>query len=275
MRTFGLNGATTGEGADLTTDIRVAGAAGYQVVELRDTKIERYLTSGGTMAALRDLVKHAGVGVLSLNALEDSTLRVGDALRPVLGRARTFCEWAKGLDCPYIISVPSFLPPGGLSEAEIRGRTVAALRQMAAIAADFGVSVGFEFLGFPTCSVNTLGAARRIVEEVGDPQVGIVIDVFHFYAGGSRLEDLDSLDGARVFIVHLDDAEPGEPSGLTDAHRLMPGDGVIPLKPLVSRLEDTGYQGAYSLELFRPEFWAMDPEAVAKRGLESMQRLFP
>ena len=275
MRTFGLNGATTGEGADLTTDIRVAGAAGYQVVELRDTKIERYLAAGGSLASLRDLLVQAGIRVLSINALEDSTLRVGDALGPVLGRAKTFCEWAKVLDCPYIISVPSFLPPGGLAEPEVRGRTVAALRQMAAIAAGYGVKVGFEFLGFPTCSANTLGAARRIVEEVGDPRVGIVIDAFHFYAGGSRLEDLDGLDGSRVFIVHLDDAEPGEPSGLTDAHRLMPGDGVIPLRPLLSRLEGEGYRGAYSLELFRPEFWTIDPEAVAKRGLESMKRLFP
>lgn len=275
MRTFGLNGATTGEGVDLATDIRVAGAAGYQVVELRDTKIERYLAAGGTMAALRDLLSQAGIRVLSINALEDSTLRVGDALEPVLTRTRTFCDWAQALDCPYIISVPSFLPPGGLLEPEVRGRTVAALRRMAAVAADYGVKVGFEFLGFPTCSVNTLGAARRIVEEVGDPRVGIVIDAFHFYAGGSRLEDLDGLDGARIFIVHLDDAEPGEPSGLTDAHRLMPGDGVIPLKSLLSRLEGAGYQGAYSLELFRPEFWAMDPAAVAKRGLESMKRLFP
>jgi 2-keto-myo-inositol isomerase len=151
---------------------------------------------------------------------------------------------------------------------------VAALRQMASIAGGYGINVGFEFLGFPTCSVNTLGAARRIVEEVGDPRVGIVIDAFHFYTGGSRLEDLDGLDGARIFIVHLDDAEPGEPSGLTDAHRLMPGDGVIPLRPLLARLEGAGYRGAYSLELFRPEFWAMDPEAVAKRGLQSMERLF-
>jgi 2-keto-myo-inositol isomerase len=271
---FGLNGATTGDRADLATDIRVAGAAGYQVVELRDTKIERYLAAGGTMTSLRDLVRAAQVRVLSLNALEDSTLRTGPAFESVLARCRTFCEWAQALDCPYIISVPSFLPSGGLPDVEVRARTVSALRQMAAIAARFGINVGFEFLGFPTCSANTLRAARSLVDEVGDARVGIVIDAFHFYAGGSRLEHLDGLDPGRLFIVHLDDAEPGDPAQLGDAHRLWPGDGVIPLRPLLQRIEDLGYRGAYSLELFRPEYWAMDPTVVAKVGLEKMKGLF-
>src|SRR3990172_7104571 len=47
MPLFGLNGATTGEEATLEIDIRAAAQAGYEYVELRDTKIERYLTGGG------------------------------------------------------------------------------------------------------------------------------------------------------------------------------------------------------------------------------------
>ncbi|MDR7420039.1 MAG: sugar phosphate isomerase/epimerase [Armatimonadota bacterium] len=274
MPTFALNGATTGEHVDLVTDIRAAGAAGYHAVELRDTKIERYLAGGGTLPALRAALRGARLEVLSLNALEDSTLPIGPAFERVLARTRTFCEWARALECPYVISVPSFLPPGGLPEAEVHARTVAALRQMAAVAAPFGVKVGFEFLGFPTCSVNTLAAARRIVDEVGDPGVGVVIDVFHFYAGGSRLDDLDTLPGDRLFIVHLDDAEPGDPATLGDAHRLWPGDGVIPLQPILARIERLGYRRAYSLELFRPEYWKMDPVAVATTGLAKMRRLF-
>lgn len=274
MRTFGLNGATTGEGVDLATDIRVAGAAGYQGVELRDAKIERYLAAGGTMDSLRGLLRDAGLRVLSLNALEDSTLHTGAALEAVLARTRTFCAWAKALDCPCVIAVPSFLPPGGMDATQVRVRTNAALRAMASVAAADGVMVGFEFLGFPTCSVNTLAAARAIVEEVDDPRVGLVIDAFHFHAGGSRLEDLDGLPGDHLFIVHLDDAEPGDPAALTDAQRLWPGEGVIPLRPLLERLERIGYRGAYSLELFRPEYWAMDPADVARWGLERMKRLF-
>lgn len=276
MKRFGLNGATTGEHVDIETDIRVAGEAGYQAVELRDTKIERYLGSGGTLPALRGRLRDAGVEVLSINALEDSTLRTGARLEEILARCRVFCEWARALDAPYVVAVPSFLAQGeaGSMDAGMRSQTVAALAAMAAVARAFGVKVGFEFLGFPTCSVNTLRAARGILDEVGDPTVGLVVDTFHFYAGGSRLEDLDGLDGSRVFIVHLDDAEPGDPAGLGDSHRLLPGEGVIPLKPMIARLEDAGYRGAYSLELFRPEYWAWPPAEIARRGHDSMVRLF-
>jgi len=145
---------------------------------------------------------------------------------------------------------------------------------MAGVAKPFGVKVGFEFLGFRTCSVNTLRVARDILDEVGDPTAGLVIDTFHFYAGGSRLEDLDGLDAARVFVVHVDDAEPGDPAGLGDSHRLLPGEGVIPLKAMITRLEEAGYRGTYSLELFRPEYWAWPPAEIARRGLDSMVRLF-
>lgn len=276
MKRFGLNGATTGEHVDIETDIRVAGEAGYQAVELRDTKIERYLGSGGTLPALRGRLRDAGVEALSINALEDSTLRTGARLEEILTRCRVFCEWARALDAPYVVAVPSFLATGeagfeGPTEAGIRAQTAAALAAMAGVARAFGVKVGFEFLGFRTCSVNTLRAARDILDEVGDPIVGLVVDAFHFYAGGSRLEDLD---GSRIFVVHVDDAEPGDPARLGDSQRLLPGEGVIPLKPMIARLEAAGYRGTYSLELFRPEYWAWPPAEIARRGYDSMVRLF-
>lgn len=283
MPSFGLNGATTGDRADVEADIRAAAEAGYQCVELRDAKIARYLGAGGSLGGLRAQMRDAGVAGLSINALEDSTLHVGEAFEPILARCRTLCEWAKALDCPYVIAVPSFLaaggPPGGgprpvgLAETEVRRRTAASLRKMTAEAAGFGVRVGFEFLGFPTCSVSTLRAARGIIDDVGDPRLGLVIDAFHFYVGGSQPEDLDGLDASRVFIVHLDDAEAGDPAGLADAQRLLPGEGVIPLRALITRLRAAGYRGAYSLELFRPEYWTWDPVELARRGLECMRRL--
>ena len=42
---LGFNGATT-QTADLATDIRVAGQAGYDVIELRDGKLDQFLTQG-------------------------------------------------------------------------------------------------------------------------------------------------------------------------------------------------------------------------------------
>jgi|DewCreStandDraft_3_1066083.scaffolds.fasta_scaffold00223_1 2-keto-myo-inositol isomerase len=268
---FGLNGATTGK-ADLLLDIRVAAEAGYQFLEIRDTKLEGYLQEGGT---IRDLVRsfeEAGVRPLSINALERSTLGTPAELEAALARLRTLCEWAESLDCPYVVAVPSPLE-APMARQEIASRTAEALRRMAGVAEEYGIKVGFEFLGFSTSSVNTLELAEETVDRAGDRSVGLVIDAFHFYVGGSSWSALEALDPRKVFIVHLDDAEDLPRHLLTDAHRVLPGDGVIPLRELVGRLEARGYRGPYSIELFRPEYWEWDPLDLAVKARERMEQL--
>jgi predicted xylose isomerase-like sugar epimerase len=73
---FALNGATTGS-ADLLTDIRVASEAGFEALEIRETKLVSYLKSGGALYSLRRTLADSGLEVLSINALEQSTLVSG------------------------------------------------------------------------------------------------------------------------------------------------------------------------------------------------------
>lgn len=272
MRQFGLNGATTGE-ADLLTDLRAARVAGYDVLEVRDTKVRGYLEAGGRLEWFRAALTEAGVVVYTVNALEHSTHVTGADLDVLVDRCRVFCEYAEALDAPYVVAVPSFL--GEITDrAHIPEVAASSLAAMADVAAAYGVGIGFEFLGFEDCSVNTLGAARAIVERAARPNVGVVIDAFHYYAGGSTPDMLAGLDPARVFIVHLDDAEDRPRRELRDAHRLLPGDGVIPLRDLVGRIESLGYRGPWSIELFRPEYWAWDPVHLARVSREKMAALF-
>ena len=72
------------------------------------------------------------------------------------------------------------------------------LTELSGIAERFNVSLAFEFLGQPRCSVQTLELASRIVKETARPNVGLVIDSFHFYAGGSSLESIEELDARRL-----------------------------------------------------------------------------
>jgi len=272
MRRFALNGATTGP-ADLRTDLRAAREAGYQGLEIRDTKLRDYLKAGGTLAGLRQDLQDAGLEVYTLNALEHATHVSGAALLALLDRVRTFCEWAAALECPYVVAVPSFTSEVG-DPSRMQETAVEALRAIAQAARPYRVKVGFEFLGFPHCTVNTLGLAREIVDAAGDPGLGLVIDAFHFFVGGSSREMLEGLDPRRLFIVHLDDAEDLPPERLTDAQRLLPGDGVIPLRELVRQIEMLGYDGPWSIELFRPEYYAWDPVRLARVAREKMEALF-
>ena len=274
MPIFGLNGATTGS-ATMEADIHAASKGGYHVLEVRDDKIEQYLAQPGhSVTTLRGLIDAAGLETITVNALLDSTLPDADKAPAMLDRCRTLCEWAAALGARYIVAIPSFMRGRSIPDAEIHARSVASLRAVAAVATPYGVKVGFEFLGFPTCSVRTLKVCRDIVDAVADPNVGVIIDMCHFYTGGSHLDEMDGLDPASLYIVHMDDTEPGDPAKLTDADRLLPGDGVIPLGEYIAALRRIGYQGAYSLELFRPEYWKLDPQVIAQRGMEKMRALF-
>ncbi len=272
MPDFGLNSWTTGDAVDAATDIRVASAAGYQFVELRDWKIEQYLAQGNRLASLRERGRQSGIGFLSVNTLDDSTLHQGAKRQALIERCHRLCEWAQGLAAPYVIVGPSYQSEPAIDTATVHARTVEALRDYAHVAADHGVAIAFEYHGYSRCSINNLSQAIDILAEVDTPSLGLVIDAFHFYVGASRLEDLARLDKRRLAIVHLADVDHADRSKLGKPNRVLPGDGVLPVKELVDAVKRLGYLGAYSLELFREEYWAMDPMIVARNGLASMQR---
>jgi 2-keto-myo-inositol isomerase len=105
--------------------------------------------------------------------------------------------------------------------------------------------------------------AAEIVAEVDRANVGLVIDVFHFHAGGSRLDDLAAVPVERLLVLHLNGCEPLPREQLTDAHRLYPGEGAIPVDAILGPLRERRFDGTVSIEIFRPEYWEQDPRHVA------------
>jgi 2-keto-myo-inositol isomerase len=266
-----LNGATTG--GDLLTDLRAAREAGYDAVEIPDRKLDAYLQTGGTLAALAQQLERYDLSVLGVGALEQATLLEGPKRGAMLARCEVLCERAFILHSPYIVVVPS-PTPSGASAQWIRDTTVESLNRFADICTRAHVRIGFEFLGFADSSIRTLATARDVIAQVNNPTVGLALDTFHFYVSGSPFTELDNIHAAQIFFVHVSDAEERRVAELTDDHRLLPGDGTIPLREIVKRLEITGYLGYYSLELFRPEYWTREPIELAKEGRQKMEAMF-
>jgi 2-keto-myo-inositol isomerase len=65
-------------------------------------------------------------------------------------------------------------------------------------------------------------------------------------------------------VFHINDVEERALHTIEDAHRLLPGEGVIPLDDILAGLKRIGYDGACSVELFRPEYWERDPAELAR-----------
>jgi 2-keto-myo-inositol isomerase len=256
---------------DLPTDIAVAAQAGFEALEIRVTKMDSYLATHN-LADLRKLFERDNVHPATINSIEGITFRNAAGQEEIKARCRKLCAIAQTLGCEDIVAIPSPRPKEDTWK-KTKAESVKVLRELAEIATSYGVKLAFEFLGFADCSVNTLARAWEIVRKVDLPNVGLVIDAFHFYVGGSKLSSIDQVDPMKLYIFHISDAEDRPREELMDSHRLLPGEGVIPLTKLVAHLKYIGFDGLYSVELFRPEYWELDPFELARQAMAMTLRV--
>ena len=267
---LGFNGATS-MNYDLETDIRLAQQAGFELLEIWAAKLNKYL-EGNSLESLKRLFEEAGIKPYSINSIEFITFKRGKDYESIKSECERLCRIAKELRCPKIVVVPSPTPPGA-AEEDIVEESVRVLRELSTISGKYDVDLAFEFLGFSHISVSRLEQCSRIVQETDRPNIGLVLDTFHFYAGGSNVEEIDGVDKDKIFIFHINDAEDREMSQLEDAHRLFPGEGVIPLTGILESLKRIGYDNMVSLELFRPGYWELSPSELGRRSFESVERV--
>ncbi len=260
---LGLNGATTLK-ADLATDIAVAGKAGFDFVEIWAAKLMGYLERGGLPALRRDL-KRAGVEAATLNSVEHVTFNDPSGHIRMLEDFQRFCRVAEAINAETVIVVPSPRPKG-VSLASIERESVRVLRELSRIARPYGVRLAYEFLGFADCTVNTLAQCAEIVDKVARPNVGLVLDTFHFFAGGSTVASIREVNPEKIFIVHINDVERAPRRKMHDALRLYPGKGILPLTSILRALKAIGYTGRVSVEIFRPQYWNRPPLQVAREA---------
>ena len=260
---LGLNGATTLK-ADLATDIAVAGKAGFDFVEIWAAKLIGYLDRGGLPALRRDL-RRAGVTPATLNSVERITFNDPSGHIRMLEEFQRLCRVAEAIGCETILVVPSPRPKR-VSDGAIERESVRVLRELSRLAKPHGVRLAYEFLGFADCTVNSLAQCAAIVEKVARPNVGLVLDTFHFFAGGSTLASIRAVDPRHIFMVHLNDVERAPRRKMHDALRLYPGKGIIPLRGILRELRGIGYTGQMSVEIFRPQYWSRSPLQVAREA---------
>jgi 2-keto-myo-inositol isomerase len=266
-----LNGATTMQ-ADLATDFQAAKAAGFDYLEIWADKLRTFLHHK-TSRELKELIAASGVPALSINSIEHVTFRDSLTWNGIKEQCAELSQVAEKIDCPFIVVVPSPLPNTGATRAEVVAESVRVLGELCDIAARHNVSLAFEFLGQPDCSVPTLGLAHEIVRATERKNLGVVIDSFHFYAGGSTIEMVEALDPNLIYVFHINDAENLPREQLLDTHRLLPGLGILPLRDLLAAFRKIGYDKVASVEIFRPEYWQRDPFELAQDALIATKRV--
>lgn len=108
-------------------------------------------------------------------------------------------------------------------------------------AAKAGVRLALEPLNrFETDIISTTSQAIELVDAIGSPALGILLDSFHMNIEEGAIDDAIRAAGSR--IVHFQ---------ANENHRGFPGTGHLPWPAIGQALHEAGYAGPVSLEPFR------------------------
>lgn len=154
---------------------------------------------------------------------------------------------------------------------------------VARVLAEAGCSLGLEFLGPQTLwkgkaheYIHTMEKMVELGKAIG-PNVGLLLDCWHWHASGGTLEGVRKLKPAEVVYVHVNDA----PQGLTldrliDNTRCLPGEtGVIDIGGFLGTLKTVGYDGPVTPEPFKKELNDLpSDDARLSAVAASMQAIF-
>lgn len=263
---FCLNPITLGE-REFPVGIEAAAKAGFTAVELWLPHVEKFLAAGHSLAEARAILRDNAIEAAGACFVAGLITSTGEAKRKAFDAAKARFELCQELGARTIVCVGD-----GPAAPTLEDYTTAAeqTREVCDLATSFGLTVALEFVaGFPF--LGTLASAARVVNDADHVHLGILFDCFHFWAGRSKMEDFDRLRGAPIAFVHLNDARDLPREILRDSDRVLPGQGCFPLRQIVQRIRQTGYDGYYSLELFNPEFWAADPFVAAERCFQACE----
>jgi len=253
---------------DFRTAMEGYAKAGIRAVEPSLTKVREFAQKESPAAARRLLDDLGLKAVSSSNQL--GLPEPGDARARSLEDLKWKCELAQAIGCDRIVA-PS-AGTGQYSEDDYK-RGTDNLREAADIAKPFGVSIMLEFARTSRFAAS-LPTALRLVREANHPNVRVMMDTYHFWAGISKFEDLDLLRDGELHHLHFEDVPADPPREiLGQPNRVFPGEGIAPLARIVDVLKRKGYAGAASLEMFNPAIQAMDPYQLAVRARAAIEPL--
>lgn len=154
------------------------------------------------------------------------------------------------------------------------------LGECAKVLADYGVSLGLEYVGPKTLMardrypfIHTLGECLDLIDATGQDNVGIQLDAFHWYCGEDTEEDLLSLDPDRIVTVDLNDARSdlSRDAQLDGTRELVGTTGVVDISTFLNALVEIGYAGPVRSEPFNQPLRDMDDEEALALDMKCLK----
>ncbi len=249
-------------------DIANCADAGCDAVEVWLTKLEQHLeieSVAATQRLLADRKIHLAAAAYQGGLL----LSQGEARKAHFDHFRRRLDLCQQFGIKTMLVVADFVDK---VDATSLDRAIVSLAQAGQWAAGFDVTLALEFRAKNTFCAS-LDTAVALVSQCGEVNVGVNLDIFHYYTGPSKFDDLGLLTPNRLAHVQIADIAGVTRELATDADRILPGDGDIPLTPILDVLRRIGYTGYICVELMNPILWQANSKQVAEIAWTSLRKL--
>ena len=157
------------------------------------------------------------------------------------------------------------------------------LRAVGKVLGDHGLKLGLEYVGTRSIRdrmhfefIHTMAETKELLAEIGLPQIGFVLDSWHWWNANETADDILTLKGEQVVAVDLNDAPAGIPKEKQiDGQRELPlATGVIDVASFLNALQKIGYDGPVRAEPFNKPLNDLDNDAACAKTSAAMHKAF-
>ena len=266
---FGMDTITLA--GPLEAKLKAVREAGFTQIMLNATDIVGH--PDGEAAAIA-AVRSSGLRVTGFQVLRDFEGLSGTLHAYKVDVAKGMLDMCHALGSTVLLACSTVSPHSSKDFSLIRQD----LQKLAMLAVPLNIRIAYEALSWGR-HVNLFPQSWEIVAEAERANLGLCLDSFHILAHGTELDLLGDIDPHKIFLVQLSDflwqeTRSAEERIETARHsRVFPGEGVHSDKvaAMTRTLDEMGYRGDYSFEVFNDDYRQLPLPMVCERARRSVK----
>jgi sugar phosphate isomerase/epimerase len=251
-------------------ELEIASRAGFRSVEIWLESLQAFLAGGGTLKEVKQRLETLGLTVEDAIGFaewipDDEVVR-----KKGIEQMKREMGMLAQIGCKRIAAPPTGATNTGKLDLQVAAERY---RRILELGDQEGVAPQLEMWGFSK-NLSRVSEVLYVAMESEHASARVLLDIFHLYKGGSSIDTLPLMAKSAVEILHLNDySATFTPATITDADRVHPGDGVAPIKRILSILRSPDRPLIISEEVFNQTYYRQDPLLVAQTALAKMKAL--